>query len=119
VLFTCNEFANWGLINTNWIHLKKLVTVLSETDDFKKITAMRIQNFRKYRINALNGSHGKILTKGTDMRSLISRNQKLIESTMEDCVDKDIFLKTWSDNSNWAHDLLPWPVNNKEIDNQI
>ncbi len=118
-LFANYNLPNWNLVNTNWIHLKKLVTVLMETDDFKKIVDIRTKNFLKYRINALNDSNGKILTKGTDMKSLISRNWKLIELTMKDCVDKDKFLKVWRDDYHRAPDLLPWPAATIGIGNQL
>jgi hypothetical protein len=94
-LMSRTKWPAWGLIDKNWTYLKECLTRLITSDDFKLIRDTRLANFKKYRINAMDSSQGKIMTNGVDMHSLISRNWAIIDNIFKDCEDKDTFYDVW------------------------
>lgn len=90
----------YGFIDVNWKHLEPVVKMLIKTDDFEYVLNQRYENFKKYRINAMDSSEGKILVDGNDMSSIIGRNLALIrqsvESTGMDQPTIDKFFEVWN-----------------------
>lgn len=105
VLMSRPNMASWGFINTNWYHLKKLISRLMNTQDFNLISDTRVKNFLKYRINAMDSAEGKILNKGADMHCLVSRNWNIVEEEMMECPDREKFFSEWK-KFNYAKDFL-------------
>jgi hypothetical protein len=83
-LMSRNTWAAYGFIDINWHHLKPILVKLTETNDFNYVLEQRYSNFKKYRINALDSSEGKILVDGNDMSSIIGRNLDLIRQSVKD-----------------------------------
>lgn len=90
----------YGFIDVNWKHLEPVVKMLIKTDDFEYVLDQRYENFKKYRINAMDSSEGKILVDGNDMSSIIGRNldsiRQSVESTGMDQVTIDKFFEVWN-----------------------
>jgi radical SAM superfamily enzyme YgiQ (UPF0313 family) len=83
-LVSRNIWAAYGFIDVNWHHLKPILVKLTETDDFEYVLEQRYSNFKKYRINAMDSSEGKILVDGNDMSSIIGRNLHVIRQSVKD-----------------------------------
>jgi radical SAM superfamily enzyme YgiQ (UPF0313 family) len=78
------SWAAYGFIDVNWSHLKPLIMKLMDTDDYRYIVNERCNNFAKYRINAMNGAHGKILLDGNDISSLVYRHLDLVKNSFNE-----------------------------------
>jgi radical SAM superfamily enzyme YgiQ (UPF0313 family) len=100
VLFSRKDWPARGLIDVNWHHLKPIVSALAETDDFHYVLEKRHHNFITHKINAMEGSHGKLLIRNLDLVSVVARNFDIItESFLEtkiDDVSKEKFLSVWN-----------------------
>ena len=99
-LFSRTAWPAYGFIDVNWKHLEPVVKMLINTDDFEYVLNQRYENFKKYRINAMDSAEGKILVDGNDMSSIIGRNLDLIrqsvESTGMDQATIDKFFEVWN-----------------------
>jgi radical SAM superfamily enzyme YgiQ (UPF0313 family) len=99
-LLSRTTWSAYGFIDVNWKHLEPVVKMLIKTDDFEYVLNQRYENFKKYRINAMDSSEGKILVDGNDMSSIIGRNldsiRHSVESTGMDQVTIDKFFEVWN-----------------------
>lgn len=105
-LFSRIKWPAYGWIDKNWQHLKPVVKMLLETDDFEYVVETRYQNFEKYKINAMNDCYGKILTNGLDMSSIIGRHigkiKELVTESGMDGETMDKFFELWNHSINDA-----------------
>lgn len=89
----------YGFIDVNWKHLEPVVKMLIASSDFEYVLEQRYNNFKNYRINAMDSSEGKILVDGNDMSSIIYRNLNEIEKSFErtgiDSASKEKFFEVW------------------------
>lgn len=89
----------YGFIDVNWKHLEPIVKMLIASSDFEYVLEQRYNNFKNYRINAMDSSEGKILVDGNDMSSIIYRNLNDIEKSLErtgiDSTSKEKFFEVW------------------------
>jgi radical SAM superfamily enzyme YgiQ (UPF0313 family) len=98
-LFSRSHWKGYGFLDVNWQWIKSIPRMMINTSDFEWVLEQRYENFMKYRINAMNGSHGKIIVNGEDMCSIIARNFHLIEDELKGTdipqEEKDKFFKVW------------------------
>jgi len=100
VLLSRREWPARGFIDKNWHHLKPIIVDMIKTEDFKYVLDQRHKNFIEHKINAMEGSHGKLLLNNIDMAAVVSRNFDIINdsfnSTKIDKENADIFLSVWN-----------------------
>jgi len=74
--------------------------MLVNSNDFEYVLEQRYNNFKNYRINAMDSSQGKILVDGNDMSAIIGRNLTLIrESVINTGMDEETinkFFEVWN-----------------------
>ena len=99
-LLSRTTWAAYGFIDVNWKHLEPVVTMLVNSNDFEYVLEQRYNNFKNYRIYAMDSSHGKILDDGHDMSAIIGRNLTLIrESVINTGMDEETinkFFEVWN-----------------------
>jgi radical SAM superfamily enzyme YgiQ (UPF0313 family) len=99
-LLSRTKWAAYGFIDINWKHLEPVVNMLVNSSDFEYVLEQRYNNFKNYRINAMDSSQGKILVDGNDMSSIIGRNLTLIrESVITTGMDEETinkFFEVWN-----------------------
>jgi hypothetical protein len=91
---------SYGFIDTNWHHLKPILSEMIKTDDFQYVLSQRHHNFITYKINNIEGSHGKLLIRNLDLASVVSRNMNIIiDSFAKTKPSSDVqqkFLSIWN-----------------------
>lgn len=99
VLFSKTAWPSYGFIDKNWHHLKPIVHKMMQTDDFHYVVDKRHENFKKYRINAMDSNKGEILIEYQEIMSVIARNWQIIENSfLETNIDtetKEKFYSEW------------------------
>jgi tRNA A37 methylthiotransferase MiaB len=72
----------YGFIDVNWLHLEAVAALLIKSDDFEYVLDCRYENFKKYRIDALDSANGKVLIHGDDLAAIIGRNLDVVHKNL-------------------------------------
>ena len=61
-----------------------MIQKIMNSDDYLYVIEERYKNYKKYRVNAMNSTEGKLIANGNDMSSVIYRNLNLIEQSFNE-----------------------------------